>query len=114
MEDRTQTRKSDKKRRQKGTGYEEVDGDDYQSHNVDTIRTVPCDASFLCLALCWWLCDRFSVGTWIYLIGFFFGIGGGAVTAWKFGQSVLRHQKRIETEPDGKKKKKRVSFNRHI
>ena len=27
---------------------------------------------FLCLALCWWLCDRFSVGTWIYLIGFFF------------------------------------------
>ena len=63
---------------------------------------------FLCL------CDRFSVGTWIYLIGFFFGIGGGAVTAWKFGQSVLRHQKRIETEPDGKKKKKRVSFNRHI
>ena len=48
------------------------------------------------------------------LIGFFFGIGGGAVTAWKFGQSVLRHQKRIETEPDGKKKKKRVSFNRHI
>ena len=50
----------------------------------------------------------------IYLIGFFFGIGGGAVTAWKFGQSVLRHQKHIETEPDGKKKKKRVSFNRHI
>ena len=46
---------------------------------------------FLCLALCWWLCDRFSVGTWIYLLGFFFGIGGGAVTAWKFGQSVLRH-----------------------
>ena len=26
---------------------------------------------FLCLALCWWLCDRFSVGTWIYLIGLF-------------------------------------------
>ena len=23
-----------------------MDGDDYQSHNVDTIRTVPCDASF--------------------------------------------------------------------
>ena len=76
---------------------------------------VPCDCLFFfVLALCWWLCDRFSVGTWIYLIGFFFGIGGGAVTAWKFGQSVLRHQKRSETEPDGKKKKKRVSFNRHI
>ena len=23
-----------------------MDGDDYQSHNVNTIRTVPCDASF--------------------------------------------------------------------
>ena len=23
-----------------------MDGDDYQSHNVDTIRAVPCDASF--------------------------------------------------------------------
>ena len=91
-----------------------MDGDDYQSHNVDTIRTVPCDASFslsgtLLVALrplFGWnmdLSDRL-----------FFGIGGGAVTAWKFGQSVLQHQKRIETEPDGKKKKKRVSFNRHI
>ena len=40
---------------------------------------------FLCLALCWWLCDRFSVGTWINMIGFFFWIGGGAETAWKFG-----------------------------
>ena len=68
----------------------------------------------LCLGLCWWSSNRWSLGGWIYLIGFFFGIGGGAVTAWKFGQSVLRHQKRIETEPDGKKKKKRVSFNRHI
>ena len=68
----------------------------------------------LCLGLCWWSSNRWSLGGWIYLIGFFFGNGGGAVTAWKFGQSVLRHQKRIETEPDGKKKKKRVSFNRHI
>ncbi len=32
----------------------------------------------------------------------FFGIGGGAVTAWKFGQSVLRYQKHRD-EPDGKK-----------
>ena len=42
------------------------------------------------------------------------GYKARTVTAWKFGQSVLRHQKRSETEPDGKKKKKRVSFNRHI
>lgn len=69
---------------------------------------------FLCLALCWWLCDRCSMGTWIYLPGFIFGIGGGAMTAWKFGRAALLHQKRIEEVPDGKKKKKKVSFNRHI
>ena len=62
---------------------------------------------FLCLALCWWLCDRCSMGTWIYLPGFIFGIGGGAMTAWKFGHAALQHQKRIEEVPDGKKKKKR-------
>ncbi|MFR9073809.1 MAG: AtpZ/AtpI family protein [Blautia sp.] len=65
---------------------------------------------FLCLALCWWLCDRFSVGTWIYLIGFFFGIGGGAVTAWKFGQSVLRHQKRSRDGAGRKKEEKEGVF----
>ncbi len=32
------------------------------------------------------------------------------MTAWKFGQSVLQHQKRIETEPDGKKKEKAGVF----
>ena len=56
---------------------------------------------FLCLALCWWLCDRFSVGIWIYLIGFFFGIGGGAVTAWKFGRAfcgIRNASRRSRTE----------------
>ena len=36
------------------------------------------------------------------------------MTAWKFGRAALLHQKRIEEVPDGKKKKKKVSFNRHI
>ena len=65
---------------------------------------------FLCLALCWWLCDRFSVGTWIYLIGFFFGLGGSAMTAWKFYRSVVMRQERTEKE----KRKSKVSFNRHL
>ena len=34
-----------------------MDGDDYQSHNVDTIRTVPCDASFALRPLFGWNMD---------------------------------------------------------
>ena len=29
----------------------------------------------LCLGLCWWSSNRWSLGGWIYLIGFFFGLG---------------------------------------
>lgn len=46
----------------------------------------------LCLGLCWWSSTAGSLGGWIYLIGFFFGLGGSAMTAWKFYQSVvMRH-----------------------
>ena len=82
-----------------------MDGDDYQSHNVDTIRTVPCDASFSLSGTLLVALRPLFGGIWIYLIGFFFGIGGGAVTAWKFGQSVLRHQnasRRSRTEKEEK------------
>lgn len=69
---------------------------------------------FLCLALCWWLCDRFSVGTWIYLIGFFFWHRGRCRDSLEIR---AERSAASETHRDGagrKKKKKRVSFNRHI
>ena len=31
---------------------------------------------FLCLALCWWLNIHMGVGAWVYIPGFFFGLGG--------------------------------------
>ena len=64
----------------------------------------------LCLGLCWWSSNRWSLGGWIYLIGFFFGLGGSVMTAWKFYRSVVMRQERTEKE----KRKSEVSFNRHL
>ena len=64
----------------------------------------------LCLGLCWWISNRWSVGGWIYLVGFFFGLGGSGMTAWKVYRSVVNRQERTEKE----KRKSKVSFNRHL
>lgn len=63
----------------------------------------------LCLAGCWWLAAKAGVGGWVYIPGFFFGMGGSATVAYKFYLSTVKHQKKEE-----KKKKQKVSFNRHI
>ena len=63
----------------------------------------------LCLAGCWWLAAKAGVGGWIYILGFFFGMGGSATVAYKFYLSTVKHQKKEE-----KKKKQKVSFNRHV
>lgn len=60
----------------------------------------------LCLAFCWWLCGAAGIGGWIYILGFFFGMGGSGMVAYKFYLSAMKHQKKEE-------KKKKVSFNRH-
>ena len=64
----------------------------------------------LCLGLCWWISNRWSVGGWIYLVGFFFGLGGSGMTAWKVYCSVVNRQERTEKE----KRKSKVSFNRQL
>ncbi len=63
----------------------------------------------LCFAGCWWLVAKTGVGGWIYNLGFFFGMGGSVTVAYKFYLSTVKHQKKEE-----KKKKQKVSFNRHI
>lgn len=62
----------------------------------------------LCIAICWFICDKFSVGGWIYIPGFFFGLGASCMTAYKFYVSVMAGEKK-----ESAKKKKTVSFNRH-
>ena len=59
----------------------------------------------VCVGICWFLCDRFSIGPWIYIIGFILGIGASFMTAYKFYLSVINRQK--------KEKKPKVSFNKH-
>ena len=63
----------------------------------------------LCFAGGWWLVAETGVGGWIYILGFFFGMGGSVTVAYKFYLSTVKHQKKEE-----KKKKQKVSFNRHI
>ena len=62
---------------------------------------------FICIAVCWWLTEQFGLDSWIYIPGILFGLGAGAVTAWKFYRSVMnRQQKKKDHHP--------VSFNLHL
>lgn len=60
----------------------------------------------LCLGICMWVSQRTGVSGWIYIPGFFFGMGGSGMVAYKLYLSVNKRQK--------KEKKKKIGFNRHI
>ena len=62
----------------------------------------------LWLAVCWPTVSRTGVGGWIFIPGFFFGLGGSGTVAYKFYLSINRQQRK---EKKGRKDK--VSFNRH-
>lgn len=61
----------------------------------------------LCLAICWFLTSRMGIGGWVYILGFFFGMGGSGTVAYKFYLSVNRQEQK-------KEKKNKVYFNRHL
>lgn len=63
----------------------------------------------LCLVLCWLLTDKAGVGGWVYIPGFFFGLGGSFTTAYKFCLVVLKQDKK-----ENESKKKKISFNKHL
>ena len=60
----------------------------------------------LCLGLCWWLSLSFGIGGWIFIPGFFFGMGGSGMVAYKLYFSVVKRQEKEQT-------KKKISFNTH-
>ena len=62
----------------------------------------------LCLGLCWLICDKTRVGEWIFIPGFFFGLGASFMTAYKFYIAQMNKQDR-----EDRNRKKKVSFNRH-
>lgn len=63
----------------------------------------------MCLGACWWITSVTGIGGWIYIPGFFFGMGGSGMVAYKLYLSVTKHQAK-----ENKKKRKKVSFNRHL
>ena len=62
----------------------------------------------ICIFVCYMLTTRLGVGGWVYILGFFFGLGGSMATAYKVYQEVNKKN-------EGKKRdEKEVSFNKHI
>jgi hypothetical protein len=48
-----------------------------------------------------------GLGGWVYIPGFFFGMGGSAMVAYKHYLLTMKEEKK-------EKKKERISFNRHL
>lgn len=63
----------------------------------------------VCLGICWWLFSHLGVGGWVFIPGFFFGMGGSAMVAYKFYLAIVNSQKKEKKE----QKKPGISFNRH-
>ena len=63
----------------------------------------------LCLAVCWLIVSKTGVGSWIFIPGFFFGMGGSVTVAYKFYLSINKQQMK-----ENKKKKNKIFFNRHL
>lgn len=60
----------------------------------------------VCLGVCWWLSSHMGVGGWVFIPGFFFGMGGSGMVAYKLYLSVITREKK-------NKKKPKVFFNKH-
>lgn len=63
--------------------------------------------TLICLGLCRWITSVTGVGGWIYIPGFFFGLGGSFMVAYRLYLSVTNHHRKEE-------KKNKISFNRHL
>ena len=61
----------------------------------------------LCLFLCHFISAKAGAGSWIYIPGFFFGLGGSFTFAWKFYNTVIEKEKKEKGPRDG------VHFNHH-
>lgn len=61
----------------------------------------------MCLGLCWFITTRFGVGGWVYILGFFFGLGGSFMSAYKFYLAEEKKNKKSDN-------KKKFFFNSHM
>lgn len=60
----------------------------------------------VCLGVCWWLSSHMGVGGWVFIPGFFFGMGGSGMVAYKLYLSVITREKK-------NRKKQKVFFIKH-
>ena len=95
--------------KQKGEENETMVRDHQKCHHVVAAWLSFITPLLLCLALCWFIISKTGVGVWVYIPGFFFGMGGSATVAYKFYLSINRQQRK-----ENKKRKNKVSFNRHL
>lgn len=63
----------------------------------------------ICLAVCWLIVSKTGAGGWVYIPGFFFGLGGSGTVHINF-IFLLTDSRRKRT----KRRKNKVSFNRHL
>ena len=62
----------------------------------------------ICLAVCWLIVSKTGAGGWVYIPGFFFGLGGSGTVAYKFIFLLTDSREREQKEEN------KVSFNRHL
>ena len=60
----------------------------------------------LCIGISWYLDTHTGIGGWVYIAGFFFGLGGSGMFAYKTFKKVTGKTKKKDNS-------KGISFNRH-
>lgn len=65
----------------------------------------------LCVLFCSWLVSRFGAGSWVYIPGFFFGLGGSFMTAYKVYLAVTKETAQSRKKKSGKNRG--AAFNSH-
>ena len=48
----------------------------------------------ICLAVCWLIVSKTGAGGWVYIPGFFFGLGVSGTVAYKFYLSINRQRRK--------------------
>ena len=62
----------------------------------------------ICIFVCYMLTVKLGMPGWIYIIGFFFGLGGSMMTAYKVYLEISAKNK------SKKRDEREISFNRHV
>ncbi|MCF0133294.1 MAG: AtpZ/AtpI family protein [Blautia sp.] len=62
----------------------------------------------MCVGIGWLFTAKLSVGAWVFIPGFIFGIGSSFMVAYKFYRKAVRDNEREQNE-----RKKTISFNQH-